>query len=105
MRTTTTVAQLPTCDLCRLNNKNVPAYADARLVKLGGTWAYVCKEDFDTYGCELGTGKGQQFVVATSPQQCQDERIREKVADVNWEKMTFGEFDEIFEDRDPFEFL
>jgi hypothetical protein len=105
MGTSTKVAQIPTCDLCRLNNKNVPAYADARVPTLN-IWAHVCKEDFDAYGCSLGTGKGQQFVTETDEPQDQTQRIRERVAGTDWENLTdFNDFEEIFEDRDPAEFL
>jgi hypothetical protein len=39
-----------------------PAYADAR-IPAAGSWGYVCKEHFDSYGCQLGTGKGQRLVL------------------------------------------
>jgi hypothetical protein len=105
--THTKVTQIPTCNLCALNDKNVPAYADAR-VPLLATWAYVCKEDFDAYGCELGTGKGQAFELVDDDgenEPSQEERIRSNMADAAWEDMSFEDFEDMFEDRDPAEFL
>jgi hypothetical protein len=53
--TTVTVAQVPVCDL-----DGTVAYADARI---GHGWANVCKHHFDTMGCKLGVGHGQQYIV------------------------------------------
>jgi len=35
----------------------------------------------------------------------QNERIRENLFYADWDEMTFDEFEEMFEDRDPTEFL
>ena len=35
----------------------------------------------------------------------QTERIMENLQGVDWTKIGFNEFDDLFEDRDPFEFL
>ena len=35
----------------------------------------------------------------------QDLRIRENMQDIDWDDMTFEEFEDMFEDRDPTEFL
>jgi hypothetical protein len=59
--TRTTVARIPNCDLC--DGREVPAYADAKLGP-GMPWANVCKKHFDTYGCKLGLGLGQELVLA-----------------------------------------
>ena len=69
MSTETTVTRIPDCDLCKANGGFLsvtvtnPAYADAR-IPAAGSWGYVCKEHFDSYGCQLGTGKGQRLVQA-----------------------------------------
>ncbi len=54
------VSKLPSCDICKHNGVDRPAYADA---SLGGTWGYVCRDHFDMLGCQLGVGKGQVLVV------------------------------------------
>jgi hypothetical protein len=35
----------------------------------------------------------------------QNERIQENMTDVDWENLSLDEFEEMFEDRDPMEFL
>jgi len=35
----------------------------------------------------------------------QNERIEENLRYADWENMTFTEFEDMFEDRDPFEFI
>jgi hypothetical protein len=61
-KVSTNVAKRPPCDMCLR-----PAYADARLKKgpEAGRWAYVCREHFDEYGCEVGTGHGQVLKVVS----------------------------------------
>jgi len=56
------VASLPNCDLCAQNGVQTPAWADGRT--LMGQWANMCKIHFATYGVGLGTGRGQQLVLA-----------------------------------------
>jgi hypothetical protein len=41
----------------------------------------------------------------TNGEREQNERIRENLLYADWEEMTFFEFEDLFEDRDPFEFL
>ena len=36
---------------------------------------------------------------------CQTCRIRENVRQADWAEMTLDDFEELFEDRDPFEFI
>lgn len=57
--TSTVVAKIPNCDVCRQSGKETPAYADAKLNI--GPWAYVCRAHFDGYGCSLGLGRGQEL--------------------------------------------
>jgi len=57
--TSTTVATIPACDLC-----GSPAYADAAIP--GSSWAYVCKTCFDSHGCHLGLGRGQELKLASA---------------------------------------
>lgn len=56
------VAALPNCDVCRMGQKATVAYADAA-VPATGSWGYLCREHFDLYGCQLGTGRGQELIV------------------------------------------
>ena len=62
------VSEVPLCDMCTMNGRSLgvtvtkPAYADARIPSVG-SWANVCREHFDAFGCELGTGHGQELVV------------------------------------------
>ena len=60
------VSVLPKCDICNGADKAVEAYADARLVRntaWRGSWANVCSYHFDLYGCQLGLGKGQRYML------------------------------------------
>lgn len=54
--TVTRVSSIPSCDI---NPEHGPAYADASLSRLRGTWGYVCKPCFELHGGRLGLGKGQ----------------------------------------------
>ncbi len=60
MSTTATVTTIPNCDLC-----GALAYADCRIPAYS-TWGNVCKVCFDRFKCTLGTGKGQEFILAAS---------------------------------------
>jgi hypothetical protein len=51
------VTSLPNCDLC-----GSPAYADALLPSYGG-WGSVCLDHFKQYGCTLGLGHGQGYIL------------------------------------------
>jgi hypothetical protein len=62
MSTRVVVAVIPDCDICKHGGVSRPAYADAKLNI--GPWANVCKVHFDTHRCSLGTGKGQELVLA-----------------------------------------
>lgn len=35
----------------------------------------------------------------------QDNRIKENIRDLDWDHMTLQDFEDAFEDRDPFEFM
>jgi hypothetical protein len=59
-----TVAVIPDCDIHKQRGQTVPAYADASLPPYGGSWGNVCKGCFTNCGCSLGTGRGQEFVLA-----------------------------------------
>lgn len=61
MHTTIEMAedQIPTCNL---DSRHGPAFADAAIPQFQNSWAYVCRECFDHYGCSLGLGLGQRIV-------------------------------------------
>lgn len=95
------VRKIPPCDLC-----GQPAYADAKVP--GGPWGNVCREHFDKLGCQLGLGKGQQFIVQLDENPpSQDERIaaRVKAARKSKRPLSMAQLEAMFEDRDPMEFL
>jgi len=60
---TATVTELPDCDLCKMEGRKEPAEYDAKIP--GSSWANVCQEHFDKFGCSLGTGRGQKLVLPT----------------------------------------
>ncbi len=103
MSTQVKVPSIPSCDVCQSEGVKTPAYADAKLNI--GPWANVCKMHFDAHSCSLGTGHGQKLILATEPEPSQDERIRENLRGADFENMTFEDFEDMFEDRDPCEFL
>lgn len=41
----------------------------------------------------------------TNPKDEQAERIRENMKDIDWDTISFNDLDDLFEDRDPAEFL
>lgn len=43
--------------------------------------------------------------MSPQPRDEQADRIKENLRAADFSKMSFNEFDELFEDRDPFEFL
>ncbi len=45
------------CDFC-----NAPAEYDGK-TKVGGMWAYMCKNCFKNFGIGLGEGKGQKLII------------------------------------------
>jgi len=56
------VAELPMCDVCKLNgDDSVPAQYDGKTKS--GPWANMCVTHFTLHGTGLGTGKGQKFVL------------------------------------------
>ena len=58
---TTYIGAPPThCDTCHTNITD--EFYDARLPRLGG-WANVCHTCFIQYGCSLGVGYGQHYVL------------------------------------------
>jgi hypothetical protein len=61
--TTATVTTIPNCDLCKhFKGTTTPAAYDG--ATRAGAWAYMCEEDFQTYGVGLGTGRGQKLILA-----------------------------------------
>jgi hypothetical protein len=56
MSTTVKVEVIPPCNFCESD-----AYADAKTDK--GPWANVCRLHYVAYGCTLGLGLGQRFVL------------------------------------------
>lgn len=80
------VASIPSCDICASEGTDTPAYADARLPGLGGTWANVCQMHFDALGGSLGTGNGQVYVKSASV----------KTA-ASWEQIADGPVTEMWE--------
>lgn len=57
-----TVTRLASIPLCDINPEHGPAYADAKLPRLRGTWGYVCWPCFGLYGGALGMGAGQRLL-------------------------------------------
>lgn len=102
----TVVTEIPDCDICKIKrNPPIKAYADA-FIRSWSTWGNVCKDHFQREGCELGVGMGQEFKLSTDqPEQSQTERIKEAVKDIDWDAVSYGDLEDIFEDRDPAEFL
>jgi hypothetical protein len=105
-------AAWPECDICQMTGKPpASAYADVNIPTMS-TWGNVCKYHFDLHHCRLGEGFGQQYVLiepCTPEQQeaTQTERIKEAIKDIDFSDpdMTYKDFEDLFEDRDPFEFL
>jgi hypothetical protein len=54
------VTAMTNWDICRVNGKKRPAYADAKMASVG-SWFYGCREHFADYGCELGAGTGRRI--------------------------------------------
>jgi len=52
--------EIPACNICH----SEPAYADCLVP--GYAWSYVCHDCFREHHCGLGTGVGQQLILATS---------------------------------------
>jgi hypothetical protein len=121
MSNKTVVTSIPNCDICEVR-RNPPtlAWADCFIPSFG-TWGNVCKQHFNTEGCQLGSGKGQEFEleqqeICTSPGICncqepvnQTERIKQNLkeafAEAGEDGIPFDVLEELFEDRDPAEFL
>jgi len=90
---TAIVDQLPDCDICKMEGKTEPAEYDAKIP--GGSWTNLCQQDFDKYGCSLGTGRGQKLVLeCPEPQSRKDkadslcERCGKGCPDDGWNKET-----------------
>lgn len=56
-------SEIPRCDILHPGGEYVAAYADASIPTAGGRWGHVCRRHFDDFGCRLGTGLGQRYVV------------------------------------------
>jgi len=52
--------------VCCIDGCGKPAEYDAQLRSIGTLWGYVCKEHFDHFECELGTGIGQKLILCGS---------------------------------------
>ena len=52
------------CDLCKDSLTRFDVFYDAR-ISGKNTWALMCKECFEWYGVGLGTGRGQEYDMAT----------------------------------------
>lgn len=52
------VGQVTVCDVCR-EPMGIVIY-DASIPRVG-SWALMCKGCFDTLGCSLGPGRGQEY--------------------------------------------
>jgi len=63
MSTQVTMTSIPDCDVCKHGGKSEKAYADAKLDI--GPWAYVCRMHFRVHKCTLGTGRGQELILAS----------------------------------------
>jgi hypothetical protein len=103
----TVVTSIPDCDICQVvKNPPTKAHADC-FIPSYSTWGNVCKQHFVTEGCELGTGKGQVFELQdpTKPELSQTERIKQALAEADLNTMSYNDMEDIFEDRDPAEFL
>jgi len=64
----TYVGEIPLCDFCQSDWPNpcaTPAVLDGK-TKLG-PWANMCEAHNKRYGIGLGTGKGQRFILRTTP--------------------------------------
>lgn len=61
---TTVLTERPSCDLCGVAGKNVPASVDGRL-RGRASWAYMCELHFETHGVGLGLGKGQRLLIGS----------------------------------------
>lgn len=108
----TVVTSLPNCDICVVKrNPPTEAYADCYIPSYG-TWGNVCHNHFHIEGCQLGTGVGQLFRIEAQtdkPPLSQTERIKQNLAeafeDAGNDGIPFDVLEELFEDRDPSEFL
>lgn len=78
MATIAYVAKLPNCDYCNiLDHKQVPAKYDAPTIQ--GPWASMCHDHWvaNRRSSELGTGKGQEYVVGNPPADDKQARFNE----------------------------
>lgn len=55
------VRSIPSCDFCREDGRQTPAFAYAKLPF--GHPANLCARHFTFFGCQLGTGHGQQYIL------------------------------------------
>ena len=53
--TTIEIEKYPDCDIC-----HKPALYDANL---GMGWGNVCQVHFNQFGCTIGLGKGQKYII------------------------------------------
>lgn len=60
------VGDLPNCDFCLMDGKEVKAKYDAKVnyIWWGGTaWGNLCQKHFDLFKCKLGLGYGQELIL------------------------------------------
>jgi len=59
--TSVTVSVIPPCDV---NPDHGAAYADAKILRPEpGPWGNFCRPCFDSFGCQLGLGFGQELII------------------------------------------
>jgi hypothetical protein len=64
MSTETTVAALPTCDVCKALQYDEPKEASYDARTRSGQWAFLCEDHFELHGLgKLGVGFGQRLVL------------------------------------------
>jgi hypothetical protein len=97
------VFKLPPCDFCKERGVDKPADYDAMTKQ--GPWANMCTEDYveNAKFADLGTGKGQRFIVGDPPPVTDEQRRATARAAAE-----SGDLDAFFEavgDEDPADFL
>lgn len=55
------VKQIPSCDICVAEGRDVPKPAVVDGKTAPGPWAFMCREHFKALGVGLGLGRGQRL--------------------------------------------
>jgi hypothetical protein len=113
MSTEVKVTTLPDCDICKAQKAETINRAEYDGATTHGPWAYMCQSHFLAIGLGLGTGRGQKLILrAEKPSEAapsgadeQAERIKENLKGVDYDNLSLADFEDLFEDRDPMEFL